>query len=175
MSQPIPEPFVATWGFHSLVRAGTSNANTGTSTAWSSANRILYYPFYLPWPYNVRRVFWTNGATASGNVDFGIYSWEGVRLYSTGSTAQSGTNTRQYVTPGTDLLLPPGPYFWGHTHSNATGTYNMGSESLATGQIKGVKQEDAGAFGLPATATFGVLSATAFPVCGMTFTASGHA
>jgi hypothetical protein len=51
-----------------------------------------------------------NGATASGNMDVGIYDYAGTRLVSSGSTAQSGTSAFQDFDI-TDTLLGPGIFY----------------------------------------------------------------
>jgi hypothetical protein len=136
------------------------HSGIGLSTAASSAfpvaaNRVYYYPFRIYETCLAVEMALVNGSTASGNLDIGIYDWEGNKIVSSGSTAQSGTSTFQ-VFNITDTILVPGKYFMAITHSNTTGT-SMGF-SFASGIYvpSGLfYMETTGAFGLPATATFG--------------------
>jgi hypothetical protein len=80
------------------------------SASWGTANLARILPFQLPFPYLVVRLFWWNGS-ALGNADIGIYSLAGGKIYSSGSTVQSGGPAPQFVTPSTSILLPPGSYF----------------------------------------------------------------
>jgi hypothetical protein len=73
--------------------------NTGTASippaarTWV-ANLVSYCPIGLARPYPVQRVFWVNGSTIGSNVDFGIYTADGRRIYNTGSTARSARAPR---------------------------------------------------------------------------------
>lgn len=147
---------------------------TFASVSWGTANMARYYPFKLPWPYEVKRVFWGNG-TANGNMDFGIYSIDGERIYSTGSTAQSGagTSTLQYVTPGTSFTLAAGSYIFG---INNDGTTNRGwglTTIVNSVKMGGVYQQALGAVTLPASATFASAAAGMLALCGITRTSTG--
>lgn len=85
-------------------------SSSAASAAWPSANLAILVPFRLPAPLLVQRLFLLNGATASGNVDIGIYDVAGTRLLSTGSTAQSGTSAVQSVDV-TDTPLAAGVFY----------------------------------------------------------------
>jgi hypothetical protein len=147
---------------------------TGASPAaqnWT-ANTAVYMPLYLPWPYNVRRMFWVNG-TAGGNSDIGIYSIGGGKLYSSGSTANTGSGSSpQYVTLATDVLLGPGAYFlaWANdgTSSRAFGT----APTASLGRIAGLYQQ-ATALPLPALATFAAFAGVGAPWIGISNLDSG--
>lgn len=84
-----------------------------SSTAWPAANQAIYIPVSIPFYFPVARVFWVNGSTVTGNKDFGIYTWDGAKIYSTGSTAESGASAVQYVSVSGGLVLAPGSYFFG--------------------------------------------------------------
>lgn len=139
---------------------------------WPVANLAVFVPMLLPWPYPVRRVFWVNGSTIGSNVDFGIYSADGRRIYSTGSTAQAGTSTLQFVTPGTEFLLSPGAYFFAWACSGTTNRSYGGANGAAGLRQSGVLQQST-ALPLPATWTPELLAAVAYPLCGITRTLSG--
>lgn len=90
------------------------------SAAWPAASRMIAYPFIISNTYVAMKVWWLNGATASGNIDLGIYD-EGYNLLaSAGSTAQGTTNVVQEVDI-TDYTLAPGRYYAALVLSSATG------------------------------------------------------
>lgn len=173
----VPPPstplFINSIGIFAAGSTGLStSANTLASASWGTANLARYIPFSIPFPYFVARVFWGNGS-AGGNMDFGIYGVEGARIYSTGSTVQSGTSTLQYVTPSTPFVLPPGQYYFG---INNNGTTNRGwtvSGSLNQMRLAGFYQQAVGAVTLPDPATFAAATSTLIPLCGITRTTTG--
>jgi hypothetical protein len=162
------------WGTNTDVRghlAGTSAA----SFAWPSADLAAYCPVVIPWPFPVNRVFWYNGSTATSNVDFGIYTMGGSRIYSTGSTAQSGAGASvpQFVTPSTPFILYPGRYYFALTCSGTTNRITgISTVDTTTGRFAGMLQQ-ASALPLPATATFAAWASSGMPLCGVTRTPSG--
>ena len=145
------------------------------SITWPVASTALYIPVSLPWPYPVRRVFWINGSSVtSTNMDFGIYSASGERIYSTGSTGASGTSAVQYVDP-TDFMLDAGSYYFALADSSTTANRGgQGNTSVDVERVRlsGVLQE-ASALPLPATMTPSAVANACFPICGITRTASG--
>lgn len=157
----------------SQYSVGLLSNTTGAvaSRSWPTANRALYIPFVLPWSYPVIRVFWMNGSAAGGKNDFGIYSIDGRRIYSTGETEQSGASAFQYVTP-TAFELPAGSYYFGMAYSETTNKLSGTSSAEITNRLAGILQQ-ASALPLPATATFAQNAAAVVPLCGITRTASG--
>jgi hypothetical protein len=130
-------------------------------------------PVTLPWPYPVNRVFWANGTTVTSNVDFGIYTPSGTRIYSTGSTAQSGASAPQFVTPTTPFILSPGRYLFA---VNCDGTTNRLAGFLPTAvaaALSGMLTQAVGAVTLPNPATFATFSNVGIVLCGITRTPSG--
>ncbi len=148
------------------------NATTGTfaSAAWPSANLAIYVPLLLDAPYPVKRVWWINGATASENVDLGLYKASGTREYSTGAVAQAGINALQYVTA--DLLIPPGEYYLGLSLSSATATTFSTAFLVTHLRMAGCLQQ-ASAHVLPASMTGAVMTFAYYPLFGLTRSASG--
>lgn len=136
------------------------------SAAWPTANKAFYIPFALEVTANIQKVWVANGATASNNFDVGVYTEDGTKLYSTGSVAQSGTNTLQTVTP-TAFLLNPGRYYIGMAMNGTTGTvfrYGVTAQGLST---MGILTQTS-AFALPAVATFASASAETYvPLFGL--------
>lgn len=156
------------------MRGLTGGSSLATSTAWGTANLAWYLPFSLPWSYTVRRLFLLNGATASGNIDFGIYSVGGTKLGSTGVFAQTGTTVIQYASLASPLVLPAGNYFCGISLSSATGTVAMNINITANlGRLMGLYQQ-ATAHPLPSPATFAAWNSTGYPLIGFTRTSTGY-
>lgn len=138
------------------------------------ANSAVYIPMSVPWPYPVNRVWWVNGSTIGNNVDFGIYTPSGNKIFSTGSTAQSGTSVPQFVTPGTPFLLDPGNYYFAYACSGTTSTAFGTALSTAGQSAMCGLYSQATALPLPASATFASMGvALAVPLCGITRTPSG--
>lgn len=149
------------------------NISGPANVAWGTANTAIFLPLFLPWSYPVRRIFWYNGSAAGGNSDFGIYSTGGGKIWSTGSTANSGNSVPQYVAPSPDLLLPPGGYFLAYTQDNTTANrIFVAAHTNDQGRLLGAYQM-ASAFPLPATATFAAYAGVGWPMIGLTNTASG--
>lgn len=124
-----------------------------SSGAWPTANKAIFVPFVINTNCTVKKMFVVNGATASGNLDIGIYNEDGTKLVSSGSTAQSGTNGLQVIDV-TDTPLSPGAYYMALAMNGITGTmfkYTAGTGAQMS-QL-GVYQQTT-AFPLPATATF---------------------
>jgi len=151
-------------------RAGAYAA--GTSQVWT-VNAAIFIPLCVPWLYNVRRIFWTNGGSPSGNSDIGIYSASGSRLWSSGSTACSGGGVPQYITPSPDILLHPGVnYYLAFAHDVAGASNITGSGSATWGRMWGLLQQTSG-FPLPSQATFVAYGTLPVPLIGITNTDSG--
>lgn len=160
------------WGIGNELRLVGGSATPGAFT-WT-ANQAAYIPVSIPWQYPVARVFWVNGSSATGNADFGIYTVSGKRIYSTGSTGQSGATTAQYVTPGTPFILDAGSYLFALAFSGTTSVAYGGLTPPSAIQLAGMGcLSQTSAFALPASATFATFAASGFVVCGITRTASG--
>lgn len=147
-----------------LQALGGTAPSSGT---WTSTSRAIFVPFALAAPFQVRKVWWANGATLGANADCGVYSIGGTLLGSTGSTAQAGTSVVQSVS--LSLLLQPGSYYVALVLSNTTGTV-LRTTALTTtlGQpTLGIAQQ-ATAFPLPATATLAVAGSAFLPLFGIT-------
>lgn len=158
---------ISTASPQSLGEAWNSMGLTTASLAWSTANKAIYVPVSIHAPVTIVKMFVLNGATASGNIDVGIYDRGGARLVSSGSTAQSGTSAIQEFNI-TDTLLQAGLYYLACAMDNNTGTLEMWTMSLAISKSLGIAEQTS-AFALPATATFATVSATLrTPIIGAT-------
>lgn len=157
-----------------LAASGSSPWASPAARTWV-AKLIQYNPVQLPFDYRVERVFWYNGTTiTSTNVDFGIYTADGTRIYSTGSTAASGSAAIQYVTVSTPFTLTAGTYYFAWTCDNTTSRGQANNGTLAFGVMSGLLEETTGSFGLPATMTpVRFARAWAANACGITRTTSG--
>lgn len=161
--------FIDTYSVYSI---GTQLAAVSTgapgSGAWPDANRAIFIPFVLPADGTVVKLWCANGATASGNVDMGIYDESGTRKVSIGSTAQVGTSRIQEFDIG-DTALTAGRYYLAIAKNTTTGTvFRSSSPGGATLLNAGLGiLEQTTAFPLPATATFITSAMGYIPWCGL--------
>jgi hypothetical protein len=133
------------------------------SATWSGSGRAVYVPFRSDRSLVVTRMFWANGGTVTGNADVGIYNGSLTRLVSSGSTAQSGATTLQYVDI-TDTVLTPGSYYLAFVADGST--FLRHNAAVRHYQSAGIVEE-AAALPLPATATPTALTVAAIPVFGV--------
>lgn len=157
----IGAPLAYPAGYHSIspyLQFGVGFLGAASvSVAWPTANKAIYMPVLLAEPLLVTQMWVENGATASGNIDVGIYDEAGTRIVSSGSTAQSGTSAMQ-VFNVTDTLLGPGVFYIAVALDNTTGTVHVwGSATTILGRATGALQQTS-AFALPAVATFATLT-----------------
>lgn len=136
---------------------GTGNP---AGVAWPAANQAIYIPFVIYEPTVIKTLYTYNGGAVSGNADVGIYSEDGTRLTSTGSTALSGANTQQVYNID-DITLGPGRYYIALALNGTSSSiyFTTGLPRQHQMKMAGVKTETS-AFPLPATATFSVYSST---------------
>lgn len=163
------------WGRH-VAASQISNVTLGANqaTTWV-ANLVQYNPVALPWDYPVNRVWWMCGSTTTtSNVDFGIYTFDGTRIYNTGSTPEGTANTATYVTPGTPFVLSAGLYYFAWTCDNTTNRAQTHAGAVIGSSLMGLLEETTGGFGLPATMTpVRFTRVWGYNVCGVTRTVSG--
>jgi hypothetical protein len=142
----------------------SGNGAPGSAT-WPAANRAIYVPLRVATPTVFSQAWLKNGSAVSGNVDIGIYSADGTRLVSTGSTAQSGTNAYQTIDM-TDTLVGRGLYYIALSIDNTTATTFRRNLDAASMRGVGVAQE-ASASPLPASATFAAVVSAYMPEFGV--------
>lgn len=144
-----------------------ANVNGTTSQVWPSANLALFIPFYVSRRTTITQIFCLNGATVAGNLDVGIYTQDGTRIVSSGSTAQAGANAIQALSI-TATQLSAGVYYMAMSMSSATATIfrttlfnNTATRSIGVAQM-------ASALPLPATATFASATFGTIPLFALT-------
>lgn len=155
---------------HSMESVGVEAINaTGVGVAsavWPSANQAIYVPFVVGFPITAVKMFTSNGASAAGNTDIGIYDRTQNRLVSMGPTAQSGTSAIQSFDI-TDTLLLPGVYYMALSSSSTSATFLRSSIAVATLRAMGVLSQ-ASAGTLPSPATLAAASSSYLPLFGLT-------
>ena len=167
-----PPRVITPWSLESigakLYGMGAGNMTGVGSTAYPSANLAIYIPFTIAKPIVVVKLFSYNGATVSGNIDMGIYTADGTRLVSIGSTAQATTSNVQEFDIS-DTLLNAGLYYLAVAKNDTTGTLFAVASGSAVAALAtmGIAQQ-ASAFPLPATATFATASQDYTPLIGLT-------
>src|SRR6266498_2301229 len=153
---------------YSELALGTEYAAVATAApatvALGTINLAKFYPFYLPEPMIVKKVWWYNGATANGNTDVGIYDEFGTKLISSGAIAQGTINVLQ-ESDIADTWIGRGRFYMGISTSSATAAYFSNVVPLQLAKAMGWCQM-ATAHPLPAVATFAALAAAVQPVFG---------
>lgn len=121
-----------------------------SSAAYQVANAAQYIPMVIPAPVTFIRA-WVIVGTANGNFDIGIYNADSLqKVYSTGSTAASGSSVVQQVT--CNVTIGPGRYYWAFAADSATATYGALTRNNVMLRFGGITSENS-AFPLPVTAT----------------------
>ncbi len=168
----VAPPFISTLSRYSsgVEWSGSGGTAGAASTAWGTANLARFYLLRLPFMYPMRRMFVANGATISGNVDVGIYTQAGTKIWTSGSTAQSGASVLQYFN-ATDTLLMPGTYILALAMSSATATVHRVTGSFAGGLWGATRQ--ASAFTLPDPLTIATSAEAYLAIFGITSTPTG--
>lgn len=140
--------------------------SSAASTVYPTTNLALFVPFSIEVPITVAKMFSYNGATASGNIDVGIYDEKGTKIVSSGSTAQAGTSVIQEFDV-TDTILGAGLFYLAVAMDNTTGTLFANVLTTAyTWSVLGMAQM-ATAFALPATATLVTCAQGYLPIIGL--------
>ena len=163
-----PLPTINPMSLESIIGTVGVSYNNFASATWVAANRALFIPFSLQVPIVAKKLFVANATTGipNDNIDVGIYSADGTRIVSAGSTAQSGTEIAQNFAIA-DTLIGPGVFYLAMVMSGSTGTiYRASNATLATLRRAGMLQM-ASAFPLPTTATFAAIGNAYIPMVGL--------
>lgn len=163
-----------------LNRYGSWNPVTSpASQNWNAANEAMYIPMCIPWPYILRRFWWFNGATVTGQVSMALLTENGEsRLCTTGAVAQSGASAMQYaaLTDGDanhNKLIMPGYYYMAISFNGTTGlVWATLSATVQALRIAGILKQ-ATAHPIPTSMTGVAPTVALYPVCGFTKSASG--
>lgn len=116
--------------------------------AFSTTNLALYFPFWVGAPTTVAQLF-AEVATASGNIDIGIYDTSFAKLVSSGSTAAAAPMT---IIDVADYVLQRGNYYMAFAADNTTISLRRLAVGAAYTRCFGFLMQTS-AFPLPATAT----------------------
>jgi hypothetical protein len=132
----------------------------------SAATTAFYYPIRVPATAVVRRLWWANGSSTTGNIAAAVYASTpdgvpGTKLVETASTAQGTANEVQFVDV-TDIVLPPGVYWIALAASSTSST--IVRANVSTVRWDALAQLSQGSI------TLGALPATATPAANV----SGH-
>lgn len=141
-------------------------AAMNASTAWPTAKKALFLPFWIPQPVTIRRMGWHNGATANANIDAGVYDENGALLASTGATVQTGASVLQTAALTTTPTLNPGCYYMALALDATTGTILVqAGVSVINARAGGQREQTLTStpMVLPATATFAVATSSYIP------------
>jgi hypothetical protein len=147
-----------------LVAAASGNF---VSATYPATNRALGFMFCLGDYFLVRKVWWSNGTTATtDNADVAVYTEDGAtRLVAAGATLIATANVLQEVDV-TDTLLAPGRYWCVYNQNGVTATPIMSPAVAATLRAIGCAQF-AGAVPLGTAFTPAAVAAANFPYFGI--------
>lgn len=165
-----PLPTIHTYSIEAIGQAvfnlGAVSMANATSQAWPTANLAIFVPFFVSKPITFSTLFTYNGATASGNIDIGVYDSAGTKIVSSGSTAQAGTSAIQTFSV-TSTQIGAGQYYLALALSSTLGTiFNNPLTSASHARSTGMAQQ-ATALPLPATATFASITNGTIPYFGL--------
>jgi hypothetical protein len=172
-SEPVPEevflmrPIISTFSKEIFgLEAGVVSAVAMDSGAVGTANRIFILPLILEHDFLVTAFFVVNGATVSGLIDMGIYSAEGWRLFSTGTTFQTGTSVKQTLQI-TAQMLNKGAYYLALGFASASATVR-GKLAASAADLAGIGMliQD-GTMPLPGRLSPIANLSTRLPLCGI--------
>lgn len=164
------EIVISTWTRQSLgvplIALGQSAAGQG----YIAANLVLYIPFHVPEATILTKLFWVNGNAVTGNLDIGLYQTDGTLLVSSGTTAQTGTNTIQ-ITDITDTAIARGTYYFGIVGDTTGATQKLFAALPAVGIMQALGILEQASVTLPlatnaSPATFAAVSHAFVPIIG---------
>ena len=154
-SEPAP-PMVSLWTDGWMAMSEGLVATGPTSGTWEAANRGVWFPVSVPSVCVVRRMWWANGATVTGNVEAGVYldggHKPGAKLITTGSVGQATTNAIQFGDI-TDTTLTPQLYWLFISCSSTSATFFRSAGVSTLDAYVGMDQDSIGPGSSPSTAT----------------------
>ena len=138
-----------------------------TAATWT-ANRAVYQPVRVG-----RAITVTDGLcrvqTQSGNLDIGLYRWDGTKLVSSGAIAVAAAGVQSVALADTVVL--PGWYYIGFSASSATAVFRNSTSPAGKVRTCGVR-EQASAHVLPSPATFAVYATAVCPQVSLVYNAA---
>jgi hypothetical protein len=135
-----------------------STTSPSAAAAYPTADLAIYTPVLVMVRVVVLKLF-VAVASASGNLDVGLYDAAGIRLVSSGTTAAAVPFTPDV----TDTTIGPGLYYLAVVADNTTVTITRDSDAAPVCAATGLLTEQLGAGGtLPATATWVVPQTLAY-------------
>lgn len=164
-------PGVGHWHSIDTINDGLLAPQGAISPTMTSptADMAIYVPVIVRQRVIVRKLWFGNANTATGNYDLGLYDAAGVQLLARGSTAKPATSA-EVIWDCTDTTLGPGLYYLAFASSNTTDTFCGIAPAAPICTAIGLYTE-ASALPLPATATFALNHTLAvYPVLGMFLT-----
>jgi hypothetical protein len=153
---------------HALSLGGNGLDNGVASTLNPiGTNVAMFVPFRIGKTIIAKNMFCLNGSAVAGSIDIGIYTADGTKLVSTGSTAQSGTSAIQTISI-TNTEFGPGLFYLALAANNAGNRFQCANTINAYPlQVMGVAMVTA-SFPLPATVTFATATVSKLPIFGLT-------
>ena len=140
---------------------------TSSNTTWDTANRAIYVPIVVPHPVVVRKLWFGNNVTATGNYDLGLYDASGNKILSRGSTVKPASST-EAVWDCTDTVIGGGIYYMALNSDTATDGFAAELGPAPMCAMEGVLIESLGSVTLPTTASWSLDQTLAKrPVMGM--------
>jgi hypothetical protein len=143
----------------------TAQTTVAATQVFPGANVSIFVPVTVDRRVTVRKLWYGNGTTATGNYDIGLYTSAGVSLLLRGSTAKT-TSASEIVWDCTDTVIDAGLYYLALASDSATDTFLGVAPAAPICAALGLYTE--AAFPLASTATFAVPHTLAFyPTIGM--------
>jgi hypothetical protein len=145
-----------------LVRMFSAN----NVLTWPTADMAIYLPVIVETRVIVKKLWFENADTATGNYDIGLYDASGTAILRKGSAAKTAAN--DIVTwDCTDTTIGPGVYYLALACSTNSDTF-AGIPPTAPAAAAFGAYSEASALPLPATATFAVANTiSVWPGIGM--------
>lgn len=113
----VPAPFI----IHNYLMTGVTEASEPTvSSAFTTANSMIGYPFVVEQKCVLYKAWWMNGSSVGSNHEVALYDWAFVKLAATGSTAGSGSTNAPQTVDWTDAPIGPGLYYAVYAQDSST-------------------------------------------------------
>lgn len=149
---------VSTVGLEGLVgQLENVLKNNASAGVWTTASTALYMPITISAPLLAQQMA-VDVSVQAGNLDLGIYTENGTRLVSAGSTAVGAAGVQAVNIA--DTWLAAGTYFVAMNCDSGTASFVGYSIQMNQTRSSGIMEQAVGAVALPSPATFATMSAT---------------